>query len=135
MLTRINARLRTKPQFPGPLELVGFTRIAESHGLRRVEDGRERYHFLNPVPIHEIQERWISGFEQPRLHAIGAIKQRAEEYAMTNAPTPLPTFVYVTYIRATAEQVWQALTDADLTARYWGHANVSDWQPGSPWDC
>ena len=27
--------------------------------------------------------------------------------------------------------MWQALTDADLTARYWGHANVSDWQPGS----
>ena len=49
-------------------------------------------------------------------------------------PTPLPTFVYVTYIRATAEQVWQALTDADLTAQYWGHANVSDWRPGSTWE-
>jgi ubiquinone/menaquinone biosynthesis C-methylase UbiE len=45
VLTRINARLRTKPQFPGPLELVGFTKIAESCGLRRVEDARERYHF------------------------------------------------------------------------------------------
>ena len=30
--------------------------------------------------------------------------------------------------------MWQALTDADLTARYWGHANVSDWQPGSTWE-
>jgi SAM-dependent methyltransferase len=45
VLTRINTRLRTKPQFPGPLELVGFTRIAEGQGLRRVEDGRERYQF------------------------------------------------------------------------------------------
>lgn len=45
VLTRINTRLRTKPQFPGPLELVGFTKIAESQGLRRVEDGRERYRF------------------------------------------------------------------------------------------
>ena len=45
VLTRINTRLRTKPQFPGPLELVGFTKIAEGHGLRRVEDGRERYQF------------------------------------------------------------------------------------------
>ena len=44
------------------------------------------------------------------------------------------TFVYVTYIRANAEQVWRALTDPDLTARYWGHANVSDWQPGSAWE-
>ena len=46
----------------------------------------------------------------------------------------VPTYVYVTYIHASAEQVWQALTDADLTARYWGHANVSDWQPGSTWE-
>ena len=30
--------------------------------------------------------------------------------------------------------MWHALTDADLTARYWGHSNVSDWQPGSPWE-
>jgi uncharacterized protein YndB with AHSA1/START domain/DNA-binding transcriptional ArsR family regulator len=99
-----------------------------------VRRGRERFHYLNPVPIHEIQERWIAGFEQPLLLAISAIKKQAEEHAMTNGPTPLPTFVYVTYIRATAEQVWQALTDADLTARYWGHANVSDWQPGSTWE-
>ena len=53
---------------------------------------------------------------------------------MTSAPTSVPTYNYVTYIRASAERVWQALTDADLTARYWGHANVSDWQPGSTWE-
>jgi uncharacterized protein YndB with AHSA1/START domain/DNA-binding transcriptional ArsR family regulator len=99
-----------------------------------VRRGRERLHYLNPVPIHEIEERWISGFEKPRLQAISAIKNRAEEYAMTNEPTSVPTYVYVTYIRASAEQVWQALTDADLTTRYWGHANVSDWQPGSTWE-
>ena len=45
-----------------------------------------------------------------------------------------PTFVYVTYIQSTPERVWEALTDADLTARYWGHSNVSDWQVGSPWE-
>lgn len=45
-----------------------------------------------------------------------------------------PAFVYVTYIESSPEQVWGALTDADLTAQYWGHANVSDWQPGSPWE-
>ena len=53
---------------------------------------------------------------------------------MTSGPKPVPNYVYVTYIRASAKQVWQALTDADLTARYWGHANVSDWQPGSAWE-
>lgn len=95
--------------------------------LRR---GRERLHYLNPAPIHEIEERWISGFDKPRLWALSAIKNQAEEYAMTS----VPTYMYVTYIHATAEQVWRALTDADLTARYWGHANVSDWQPGSTWE-
>lgn len=95
-----------------------------------VRRGRERLHYLNPAPIHEIQERWISGFDKPRLRALSAIKNQAEEYAMTS----VPTYVYVTYIQATAEQVWRALTDADLTARYWGHTNVSDWQPGSTWE-
>jgi uncharacterized protein YndB with AHSA1/START domain/DNA-binding transcriptional ArsR family regulator len=99
-----------------------------------VRRGRERLHYLNPVPIHEIEQRWISGFDQPRLQALGAIKNQAEEYAMTNAPPSVPSYVYVTYIRAGAQQVWQALTDADTTARYWGHANVSDWQPGSSWE-
>jgi uncharacterized protein YndB with AHSA1/START domain/DNA-binding transcriptional ArsR family regulator len=99
-----------------------------------VRRGRERLHYLNPVPIHEIEQRWISGFDKPRLQAISAIKNQAEEYAMSNGPTSVPTYVYVTYIRASAEEVWQALTDADLTARYWGHANISDWQPGSTWE-
>ncbi|MEU5949098.1 metalloregulator ArsR/SmtB family transcription factor [Micromonospora sp. NPDC047465] len=99
-----------------------------------VRRGRERLHYLNPTPIHEIEERWISGFERRRLQTISAIKNQAEEHAMTDAPTAPPTYVYVTYIRASAEQVWQALTDADLTAAYWGHANVSDWQPGSTWE-
>ncbi|MEV0096817.1 metalloregulator ArsR/SmtB family transcription factor [Streptomyces sp. NPDC050738] len=100
-----------------------------------VRRGRERLHYLNPAPIHEIDERWISGFDRPRLQAISAIKHQAEEYAMADtAPAPVPTYVYVTYIRAGAEQVWRALTDADLTARYWGHHNVSDWQPGSDWE-
>ncbi len=104
-----------------------------------VRRGRERLHYLNPAPIHEIEERWISTFDKPRLRAISAIKNQAEEYAMTETTTPetttpVPTYVYVTYIRASAEQVWRALTDADVTARYWGHANVSDWRPGSTWE-
>ncbi|MEY9877381.1 uncharacterized protein YndB with AHSA1/START domain [Streptacidiphilus sp. MAP12-33] len=45
----------------------------------------------------------------------------------------IATYSYPTYVRASADQVWSALTDADLTARYWGHANVSDWRPGSRW--
>jgi uncharacterized protein YndB with AHSA1/START domain/DNA-binding transcriptional ArsR family regulator len=99
-----------------------------------VRRGRERLHYLNPVPIHEIEERWISGFDKHRLHVISGIKNQAEEHAMTDDTTSVPAYVYVTYIRASAQQVWRALTDADLTARYWGHANVSDWRPGSSWE-
>jgi uncharacterized protein YndB with AHSA1/START domain len=43
------------------------------------------------------------------------------------------SFVYVTYIRATPEAVFDALTEAETTRQYWGHANVSDWKAGSPW--
>lgn len=44
-----------------------------------------------------------------------------------------PQFVYVTYILSTPEKVWSALTDPELTARYWERSNVSDWKVGSPW--
>lgn len=46
--------------------------------------------------------------------------------------TERPQFVYVTYIAAPAEKVWQALTDGNFTARYWGGLRItSDWVPGS----
>lgn len=99
-----------------------------------VRRGRERLHFLNPAPIHEVEQRWISGFDRRRLQTIRTIQNHAEEYAMTDQLTSIPSYVYVTYIRASPEQVWRALTDADVTAGYWGHANVSDWQPGSRWE-
>jgi len=97
--------------------------------ISTVRRGREKLHYLNPVPLHDIQERWIDKFETPRLRAISAVKLRAEEHAMD-----APSYVYVTYIASTPEQVWDALTDADLTAEYWGHSNVSDWAVGSPWE-
>ena len=40
--------------------------------------GRERLHFINPVPINEIAERWISKFEQPRLQALSRLKKHLE---------------------------------------------------------
>jgi uncharacterized protein YndB with AHSA1/START domain len=43
-------------------------------------------------------------------------------------------FVYVTYISATPEKVWNALIDPKTTAQYWQHENVSDWKPGSKWE-
>ena len=44
-----------------------------------------------------------------------------------------PQYVYVTYILTTPEKVWAALTDAELSLKYWGRSNVSDWKVGSSW--
>jgi uncharacterized protein YndB with AHSA1/START domain len=43
-------------------------------------------------------------------------------------------YSYVTYISATPEAVWNALLDRETTRKYWEHANVSDWRPGSRWE-
>ena len=94
-----------------------------------VRSGRERLHYLNPVPLQEIQERWISKFERSRLKTVSTVKKRAEE----NTMPARPNFVYVTYIGASAETVWDALTSEDLTAQFWGHSNVSTWEPGQSW--
>jgi uncharacterized protein YndB with AHSA1/START domain len=98
--------------------------------ITTVRRGREKLHYLNPVAVWSIQDRWIEKFERPRLRALSAIKQRAEENSMAQRPR----YVYVTYIESPPERVWDALIDADLTARYWGHSNVSDWQAGSRWE-
>jgi len=97
-----------------------------------VRDGRRKLHYLNPVPIHEIQRRWIWKFEETPLGALATIKQSAEEHAMTT-PTAqtIPDYVYITYIHATPEQVWHALTDPEVTSQFWGHAQASEWVIGS----
>lgn len=41
--------------------------------------GREKLHFLNPVPLHEIYERWIAKFEKTRLKALSNLKQQLEK--------------------------------------------------------
>ena len=68
-------------------QLLAMTRQAVTQHLERLEDanlvatkwrGREKLHFLNPVPIHEIAERWIGKFEHQRLDMLREIKKRAE---------------------------------------------------------
>ena len=44
-----------------------------------MRSGREKLHFLNPVPLQEIYERWIAKFEKPRLKAISKLKHRLEK--------------------------------------------------------
>jgi DNA-binding transcriptional ArsR family regulator len=47
--------------------------------IATVRRGREKLHFLNPVPLQEIYERWIAKFEKPRLKALSNLKQRLEK--------------------------------------------------------
>ena len=44
-----------------------------------VRQGREKLHFLNPVPLQQIYDRWIAKFEKPRLKALGDLKRRLEK--------------------------------------------------------
>lgn len=68
---------------------LAMTRQAVTKHLGILEDanlvatrkhGREKLHFINPVPIHQIGERWIRKFERPRLDALGDIKRALEDH-------------------------------------------------------
>jgi DNA-binding transcriptional ArsR family regulator/uncharacterized protein YndB with AHSA1/START domain len=92
-----------------------------------VRRGREKLHYLNTAPINEIAERWINQYDHERVRALSDLKSALEDTPMTK-----PEFVYVTYIRTTAEDLWRALTEPAFTRRYWGIAHETDWQTGSP---
>ncbi len=66
---------------------LDMTRQAVTQHLERLERanlvvtvrrGREKLHYLNPVPIHEIHERWIAAYERPHLDALRDLKKRSE---------------------------------------------------------
>lgn len=70
-------------------EYLDMTRQAVTQHLALLEQanlvvtqrrGREKLHFLNPVPLQEIYERWISKFEKPRLKALSDLKRRLEKH-------------------------------------------------------
>jgi uncharacterized protein YndB with AHSA1/START domain/DNA-binding transcriptional ArsR family regulator len=87
--------------------------------------GREKLHFLNPVPINAIAERWMTQYDRARTSALDDLKHVLEQRSMDTR------FVYTTYIRATPEQLWTALTEPAFTKRYWGVSLLSDWKEGS----
>jgi uncharacterized protein YndB with AHSA1/START domain/DNA-binding transcriptional ArsR family regulator len=102
-------------------------RVLEAAGLvvtRRV--GRRKLHYLNPVPIRLVHDRWISRYAQPIVAQLSALKARLEE------PMGVPRHVYEIYIRTTPERLWQAITDPADTRRYYFGTDVqSDWKAGS----
>ena len=100
--------------------------LEQANLVSTVRRGREKQHYLNASPINEIAERWITPYEQGRVHALADLKRALEE-----TPVDKPSFVYTTYIHTTPERLWQALTEPAFTERYWSMTFDSDWEPGS----
>lgn len=100
-------------------------RVLEAAGLvltrRR---GREKLHFLNPVPIRLVHDRWVSKFAAPWASALSELKRDLEGEHMEK--------VFEIYIKTTPERLWQAITDPELRRRYsFGVVVASDYTPGS----
>lgn len=96
--------------------------------LRR--EGRERRHFLNAAPINGIADRWIGHFHRERARALADLTTALETQTMSSSTET--SFVYVTYIRTTAEKLWEALTTEAFIKRYFGGGGPrSDFQVGS----
>ncbi len=85
--------------------------------------GREKLHYLNPVPIRLVHDRWVSKYAEPWAATLSGLKQRLEN--------PMEK-VFEIYIRTSPEQLWEAITDPEIRSKYTFGARVaSDWTPGS----
>lgn len=134
---------QTLQELTGYLEMSRFgvmkhLAVLEGAGLvapRKV--GREKLHYLNPVPIRAIQERWLSKYAARWAEALGSLKTLLEGEEtmaqMGESSGKKPTHVFETYIRTTPEALWRALTSGEWTRRYFFKTAVeSNFKPGSP---
>src|SRR2546423_9111016 len=109
-----------------------MTRFGVMKHLRGLEDaglvvtrrrGREKLHYLNPVPIRLVHDRWVSKYAESWSAALSGLKQRLE--------IPMEK-VFEIYIRTTPERLWEAITDGEIRSKYqFGSRIESDWTPGS----
>ncbi|MDX6697841.1 MAG: hypothetical protein QOE65_1238 [Solirubrobacteraceae bacterium] len=87
--------------------------------------GREKLHFLNPVPIRLVHDRWVSKYSEPWAATLSELKTRLER--------PMEK-VFEIYIKTTPERLWEAITDPEQRAIYnFSARQESDWTPGSPY--
>ena len=112
-----------------------MTRIGVAKHLRLLEHaglvisrrhGREKLHYLNPIPIRLAHDRWVSKYTE--VWAAGLADLKAElERTMEK--------VFEIYIRTTPERLWEAITDPEIRAKYnFGASHITDWQPGSRYE-
>jgi uncharacterized protein YndB with AHSA1/START domain len=86
-------------------------------------DGREKLHYLNPVPIGLVHDRWVSKYTEAWTAGLVGLKKELEN-AMEK--------VFEIYIRTTPERLWEAITDPDTRGRFhFGNRVESDWAAGS----
>ena len=108
-------------------------RVLQAAGLiatRKV--GRERLHFLNPVPIQLIADRWINKYSAARASALADLKTALEGGNVVSTDST-PRLVYQIIIKATRERVWEAITTPEFTSRYYyGSTLKTDLSVGSP---
>jgi uncharacterized protein YndB with AHSA1/START domain len=113
-------------------ERFTMTRFGVMKHLKQLEEaglvvsrrrGREKLHFLNPVPIRLVHDRWVSKYAEPWASGLSELKNRLE--------SPMEK-VFEIYIRTTPERLWEAITDPESRAKYqFGVSVKSDWTPGS----
>jgi uncharacterized protein YndB with AHSA1/START domain/DNA-binding transcriptional ArsR family regulator len=113
-------------------ERFPMTRFGVMKHLKQLEDaglvvtkrrGREKLHFLNPVPIRLVHDRWVSKYAEPWAAALTGLKHRLEQ--------PVEK-VFEIYIRTTPERLWEAITDPEIRSKYnFGSRPRTDWTPGS----
>ena len=103
--------------------------VLEAAGLITTKKaGREKFHYLNPVPIQQVADRWISKYAQPFTRALSDLKYSLELEAMEK-----PIHIYTVYIRATPERVWEGITNGEITRRYFHDTTfVAELRPGAP---
>ncbi|MGH2961824.1 MAG: ArsR/SmtB family transcription factor [Solirubrobacterales bacterium] len=99
--------------------------------------GREKLHFLNPVPIRLVHDRWVSKYAEPWAAALSGLKTRLEgktmdDRSLAEAQMGEHGAVFEIYIKTTPERLWEAITNPEMRARYsYGVETHSEWTPGS----
>jgi len=124
-----------------------MTRFGVMKHLRVLEDaglvttrrrGREKLHFLNPVPIRLVHDRWVSKYAEPWAATLTGLKRRLEDETMDERRLAAAqrqrdgAAVFEIYIKTTPERLWEAITNPEMRAKYsFGVETESDWTPGS----
>ena len=102
--------------------------VLETGGLVSTRrQGREKLHYLNPVPIRLVHDRWTGKFAASVVGSMTAMKRHLE------ASMDTVDHVYSVYIKAPPERVWRAIVDGDETVHYYyGTRVASTWDVGAP---